>query len=68
MLRPKANRLEDLTVRLTTMLGDQALAHRWLHTPRESLGGETPAELLRTEAGTFAVEALLARAEHGVFY
>ena len=69
MIRPdQPNRLEALTVRLTEMLGDETLARRWLHLPREGLGGETPAELARTEAGTLEVEALLARVEHGVFY
>ncbi len=50
------------------MLGDETLALRWLHTPREGFGGEKPAELARTEPGSLEVEALLARVEHGVFY
>lgn len=50
------------------MLGDEALAYWWFHTPREGFGGETPAELARTESGSLKVEALLARIEHGVFY
>ena len=69
MIRPQQpDRLEDLMVRLTEMLGDETLARRWLHTPREGFGGRTPAELARTELGSLEVEALLARVEHGVFY
>lgn len=70
MIRPdNPDQLETLTVRLTEMFSDEALARRWLHTPRVGFGGETDARrLIRTKAGTLEVEALLTRVNHGVSY
>ena len=46
--------------------GDAAKAHRWLRRPTEPLGGQAPLDLLDTDAGSRAVEALLGRIEHGI--
>lgn len=40
-------------------------AHRWLHRRLASLGGRTPADLIRTDAGARVVESLLARIAWG---
>jgi len=45
---------------------DAAKAHRWLRRPTEPLGGRAPLDLLDTDAGSRAVEALLGRIEHGI--
>ena len=47
--------------------GDSQAAERWLSSPRAALGGATPLELAKTEAGAREVEALIGRLEHGVF-
>ena len=49
------------------VLEDDEAAVRWLRAPQEALGGAIPLELAATDVGTRAVEALLARMEHGVY-
>ncbi|HUO54303.1 MAG TPA: antitoxin Xre/MbcA/ParS toxin-binding domain-containing protein [Rhodoblastus sp.] len=46
--------------------GDADKAHVWLRRPTTALDGETPLDLLDTEEGARAVEALLVRIAHGV--
>ena len=41
-------------------------ARKWLHQPQVGLGGRTPLDFLRTEAGAREVEDLLGRIEYGV--
>ena len=48
-------------------LGDRTRAVHWLSTPNPVLGGEIPARLLDTSAGTGEVEAILERIEFGVY-
>ena len=40
-------------------------AHRWLHRGLGSLSGQTPMDLIRTDAGARVVESLLARIAWG---
>ena len=40
-------------------------AHRWLHRNLAALGGRTPMDLIRTDAGARVVEGLLARIAWG---
>ena len=40
-------------------------AHRWLHRNLAALGGRTPIDLIRTDAGARVVESLLARIAWG---
>ena len=40
-------------------------AHRWLHRNLGALGGRTPMDLVRTDAGARVVEGLLARIAWG---
>ena len=40
-------------------------AHRWLHRNLGALGGRTPMNLIRTDAGARVVESLLARIAWG---
>ncbi|NNN06132.1 MAG: DUF2384 domain-containing protein [Elusimicrobia bacterium] len=44
---------------------DAELGLRWLRKPQPGLGGRVPVELLDTEPGFEAVEALLQRIEYG---
>jgi putative toxin-antitoxin system antitoxin component (TIGR02293 family) len=47
--------------------GDVAAANRWLQTPQEVLGNQTPLELASTDVGAREVENLILRLEQGVF-
>lgn len=40
---------------------------RWLNKPNGALNGETPANLIETEAGIKQVDKILGRIEHGIF-
>lgn len=44
---------------------NQEKADRWLHRNLSALGGSTPMDLIRTEAGARVVENLLARISYG---
>lgn len=48
------------------VLEDKDAAREWLHDRQTGLGGRSPIELMRTEAGAREVESLLVRIEHGV--
>jgi putative toxin-antitoxin system antitoxin component (TIGR02293 family) len=48
------------------VLEDTDAAREWMHDPQVGLGGHSPVELVRTEAGAREVENLLVRIEHGV--
>ena len=48
-------------------LGDRAKASRWLQTPNTALDGNTPFELLDTDAGVKSVESILGRIAYGVY-
>ena len=47
--------------------GDRDAAKDWLDTAQRALGGVSPLDLARTEAGAREVERLIGRLEHGVF-
>jgi len=64
----------DRTVRLARvyahaveMIGDEAKAVRWLHTPNRALGGERPLDQLDTDPGARLVEDILGRIAYGVY-
>lgn len=48
------------------VLEDKVAAREWLHDGQIGLGGRTPIDMMRTEAGAREVESLLVRIEHGV--
>jgi len=45
---------------------DRGAAREWLHHSQAGLGGRSPLDFLRTEAGAREVEDLLGRMEYGV--
>ncbi len=47
--------------------GNDRAARRWLKAPRETLGGNTPLEMMSTEIGAREVENLINRLQDGVF-
>jgi len=58
------NRIANLALEL---FEDEAETKRWLSTPKTALSGETPLVALATDAGAKKVEAMLYRAEYGMF-
>ncbi len=58
------NRIIKLALEL---FEDETETKRWLSTPKIDLSGETPLQALTTDAGAKKVEAMLYRAEYGMF-
>lgn len=56
-----------LALAIALMEGDEDAANRWLRTPDDYLGRQTPLEHSRTETGFREVEQLINRIEHGVY-
>jgi putative toxin-antitoxin system antitoxin component (TIGR02293 family) len=59
-------RVAKIIARAAEILGDEASAREWLHTPNGALAGERPMSLLDTAAGTDTVLTVLGRIEHGL--
>ena len=60
-------RLGVLFQRALEVMGDGLNARRWLQSPKQAFGGQTPLEVARTEIGARRVEDLLGQLAHGVF-
>jgi putative toxin-antitoxin system antitoxin component (TIGR02293 family) len=60
-------RLARIVAFAEEVLEDRDRARHWIREPQRGLGGRTPLDLSRTEAGAREVEDLLGRIEHGVF-
>lgn len=60
-------RIARIMVRAVEVFEDVDIARDWLNRPNQALGGKRPLELLRTDAGTEAVEDVLGRIEDGVY-
>ena len=61
-------RFARLLLKATAMMeGDSKAANRWLSTPQDLLGGNTPLEYATTEVGAHEVEQLIGRLEYGVY-
>jgi len=58
-------RLARLRASATEALGDSEKGSRWLRRPNRTLGGKTPLETARTEAGLRLVEEALGRVMYG---
>ncbi len=66
-LADRLERFERITQQALDLFEDKAETQRWLATPKESLGGQTPLYALATDSGSKKVEELLYRAEYGIF-
>lgn len=60
-------RFQRISQQAFDLFEDPEESRRWLTTPKSVLGGKTPIECLETEAGARKVEALLYRAEYGIW-
>jgi putative toxin-antitoxin system antitoxin component (TIGR02293 family) len=58
------NRIAKLALEL---FEDETETKRWLSTAKTALSGETPLQALATDAGAKKVEAMIYRAEYGMF-
>jgi putative toxin-antitoxin system antitoxin component (TIGR02293 family) len=62
----KLVRVARVISKAESTFGNPEKAHRWLRRPTAPLNGETPLQLLDTEAGARLVEDLLVRIDHGI--
>lgn len=63
----RLQRFNRIAQQALELFEDEAETKRWLSTPKTALLGETPLQLLATDAGAKKVEAILYRAEYGMF-
>lgn len=62
----KALRLARISTEADRIFGDPGKSTRWLRKPNSAFSGQTPLELLKSEAGALAVEELLGQIDHGM--
>ncbi len=65
--QPSDHRQRVFAKALELFEGDRDAASEWMLSPLPALGGETPIDIARTEAGARQVENLVGRIEHGVY-
>lgn len=63
----RLERFNRIVQQALELFEDEAETKRWLSTPKTALSGETPLMALATDAGAKKVEAMLYRAEYGMF-
>jgi putative toxin-antitoxin system antitoxin component (TIGR02293 family) len=63
----RASRLARIVELSERVFGDTEKSSRWLRKPRSKLAGQTPLELIATDAGGAVVEEMLHRIDHGMF-
>ena len=63
----KALRLARISAEADRVFGNPEKSARWLRQANPALSGQTPLDVLRTEAGALAVEELLGQIDHGMF-
>lgn len=60
-------RYARIAARAEEVFEDRETARNWLKRSNQALGGETPLNLLDTEAGVEQVDDLLTRIEYGIY-
>lgn len=60
-------RYARIAARAEEVFEARKIAQNWLKRPNQALGGESPLNLLDTEAGVEQVDDILARIEYGVY-
>jgi putative toxin-antitoxin system antitoxin component (TIGR02293 family) len=63
----RAFRVGSVTLTAQRVFANPAKAHAWLRRPNPALTGQRPIDLLRSEAGTQAVNQLLIQIDHGMY-
>jgi len=59
------NYVELIQLRAVQVFGNKTKADVWLRQPKAALGGQSPNELARNEAGYLMVKDALERIDHG---
>jgi putative toxin-antitoxin system antitoxin component (TIGR02293 family) len=63
----RANRLARIVQLSDRVFGDASKSSQWLRKPRSKLAGQTPLELISTDAGAAVIEEMLHRIDHGMY-
>lgn len=63
----KALRLARIATEADRVFANSKKADSWLRTPLARFSGQTPLELLKSEAGALLVEEALGQIDHGMF-
>lgn len=63
----KAVRLARVVREADRVFGNGDKADRWLRSPLRRFSGQTPLDLLKSEAGAMLVEEVLGQIEHGIY-
>jgi putative toxin-antitoxin system antitoxin component (TIGR02293 family) len=61
----KAVRVARITAMGEQVFGESERAWRWMRKPKRRFGGQTPIEMLATEAGARLVEEMIAQIDDG---
>jgi putative toxin-antitoxin system antitoxin component (TIGR02293 family) len=62
----KAVRVARITAMGELVFGESERAWRWMRKPKRRFGGQTPIEMLATEAGARLVEEMIAQIDDGL--
>jgi putative toxin-antitoxin system antitoxin component (TIGR02293 family) len=63
----RALRLDRVVTEADRVFGDSEKADRWLRKPHRRFNTQSPLTMIRSEAGSQAVEELLGQIDHGLF-
>jgi putative toxin-antitoxin system antitoxin component (TIGR02293 family) len=67
VLEDHVNRTGRIVAHAIRVFGDDAKAVEWLRNPNPGLGSRRPVDLLKSDAGAYAVTESLHRIEHGIY-
>lgn len=60
-------RLARTVLQAEQVFGDREKAQRWMRSPKKRFAGQTPMQMLQTEAGGRSVEEMLIQIDEGYF-
>jgi putative toxin-antitoxin system antitoxin component (TIGR02293 family) len=63
----RAVRLARVQTEADAVFGDPDRASGWMRAPRPQFSGQSPMQMLKTEAGEKAVSEMLVRIAHGIY-
>jgi putative toxin-antitoxin system antitoxin component (TIGR02293 family) len=63
----RAVRLARIQTEADRVFGDAEKASGWMRAPRPQFSGQSPMQMLKTDAGANAVSEMLVRIAHGIY-
>jgi putative toxin-antitoxin system antitoxin component (TIGR02293 family) len=63
----RAIRLARVQTKADRVFGEAERASLWLRSPNKRLSGQSPLQVLKTEAGAMLVEEMLVQIDHGMY-